>query len=100
MVGYRFLLEYWDGKEWNDVPHYLGSVDLGLGIKKESLLSFSFSLSEIERNLLSKAEGTILKEGKYRIITGITIMQEKSIMQEKRGSSEEIYLYAEFMLVE
>lgn len=94
LVGYRFVLEYWDGKEWNDVPHYLGSVDLGLGIEKESHLSFSFSLSEIERNLLRKAKDSLLKEGKYRIITGI------SIMQGKRGTPEEIYLYAEFMLVE
>ena len=101
MVGYRFVLEYWDGNDWKDVPHGLGSVDIGLIIKKESHLSFSFSLSEIERNLLRKGKSTLFKQGKHRIITGVDVTNDKrTTNMENHTVGENIYLYAEFVLVE
>ena len=101
MVGYQFALEYWDGKEWNDVPHGLASLDIGLGIKKESHLSFSFSLSEIERNLLKQDKSSLLKQGKHRIITGVDVTNDKrTTNMQNHTVGENIYLYAEFLLVE
>ena len=100
MVGFQFALEYWDGKDWISVPHGLGSVDIGLIVKKESHLSFSFILSEIERNLLRKGKSTLLKEGKYRIITGADVRKEKRTTNiQNHAVGKNIYLYAEFLLV-
>ena len=100
MVGYQFALEFWDGKDWINVPHGLGSVDLGLNIKKDNHMPFSFSLSEIERNLLRKGKSTLLEQGKHRIITGVYVSKEKRMINMKNHTvGESIYLYAEFLLV-